>query len=205
MSLPWFIVTVFSYFAYLVAIVNSSVGITLSTLSVFVAIEMRAEVYGNQDSQSFSFAFSKAINTRKYSQLCVDSFLTVTIKSERRAWRYTSYSTGSTHNYSPRTRDHPTGIALIPPSPAAGIGYTGTASAVHTSLSSDLSIVLRPSWWHMHRMHWTMETIWQALTRKSVWAECIRISIWLCKQRYRLNIHSAWQLWYGRIWPPYLR
>lgn len=70
MSLPWFIVTVFSYFAYLVAIVNSSVGITLSTLSVFVAIEMRAEVYGNQDSQSFSFALSKAINAQIQSALC---------------------------------------------------------------------------------------------------------------------------------------
>lgn len=82
---------------------------------------MRAEVYGNQspDSQSssaFFFALNKATNTRKYSRPCVDSFLTVTIKSKRRAWRYTSYSTGSTHNYSPRTRDHPTGIALIPPS-----------------------------------------------------------------------------------------
>lgn len=122
MSLPWFAVTVFSSFAYLLAIVNSSVDITLS---VFVAIEMRAEVYGNQDSQSFSFALSKSINAQTQCQLNVDSFLTVTFKCERRAWRYTSYSTGSTHNYSPRTRDHPTGIALIPPSPAVGIGYTG--------------------------------------------------------------------------------
>ncbi|KAL1246863.1 hypothetical protein QQF64_034762 [Cirrhinus molitorella] len=75
--------------------------------------------------------FEKSNKRAKYSRLCVDSFLTVTIKSERRARRYTSYSTGSTHNYSPRTRDHPTGIALIPPSPAAGIGYTGIASAGH--------------------------------------------------------------------------
>jgi len=49
---------------------------------VFVAIEMRAEVYGNQspDSQSsnaFFLALNKAINTRKYSQPYVDSFLTV--------------------------------------------------------------------------------------------------------------------------------
>lgn len=75
------------YFAYLVAIVNSSVDITLR---VFVAIVMRVEVYGNllpdpQSPRAFSFASSKAINTRKYSRLCVDSFLTVTIKSERRA------------------------------------------------------------------------------------------------------------------------
>lgn len=91
-----------SCFADVAVIVNSSVDITtLSTPSVFVATEMRAEVYGNrspgpQSSCAFSFALNKATNTREYSRLCVDSFLTVTIKSERRAWRYTSYSTGST-------------------------------------------------------------------------------------------------------------
>lgn len=78
------------YFADLVAIVNSSVDITRSPLRVCAAIEMLAEVYGNrspdpQSSRAFSFAPSKAMNARKYSRLCVDSFLTVTIKSERRA------------------------------------------------------------------------------------------------------------------------
>ncbi len=137
------------YSAYLVAIVNSSVDITtLSTLSVFVAIEMRAEVYGNrspdpQSSRAFSFALNKAINTREYSRLCVDRFLTVAIKSERRAWRYTSYSTGSTHNYSPRTRDHPTGISSLPHRRLGSV--TPASLRQDTSLSSALSIPLCPS------------------------------------------------------------
>lgn len=163
--------------------VNSSVEITLS---VFVAIEMRAEVYGNQDSQSFSFALSKAINTRKYSQLCVDSFLTVTIKCERRAWRYTSYSTGSTHNYSPRTRDHPTGISLIPPSPAVGIGYTGSTHVLEFGSFDCVASFLMA----LCTTHRTMETIWHALTWKSVWADCIYGYRSGNKQRYRLNTFS---------------